>query len=152
MSDINRKDKLIKLTKPRSSKTLAFNIAKIASSKLASNVLVLELKNIESSPADFFIICSTHSQPQTKAVFDGIYYQIKNLDVPLPKTEGLDSNEWILLDYFDVVVHVMTEEARNFYKLEKLWSDAKFFTLDEDDKLIIFKKEQLKKLFLAPTV
>jgi ribosome-associated protein len=143
---------LIKLTKPRTSKTLAINIAKIASAKLAETVLILELKNVESAPSDYFVICSTHSLPQTKAVFDEIYYQMKNLDVPLPKTEGIDSMEWILLDYFDVVVHVMTDEMRNYYKLEKLWSDAKFFTLDENDKPIIFKKEMLKKLFLAPTV
>lgn len=143
---------MTKLIKPRTSKTLAHNIAKIASAKLATNVLILELKNVESAPADYFVICSTHSQPQTKAVFDEIYYQIKNLDVPLPKTEGLDSMEWILLDYFDVVVHVMTDEVRNFYKLERLWSDAKFFNLDEDDKIVIFKKENIKKMYLAPSV
>ncbi|OGU60918.1 MAG: ribosome silencing factor [Ignavibacteria bacterium GWF2_33_9] len=138
--------------KPRSSKTLAINIAKIASEKLASTILILELKNVESAPADYFVICSTHSQPQTKSVFDEIYYQIKNLGITLPKIEGLDSLDWILLDYFDVVVHVMTEEARNFYKLEKLWSDAKFFTLDEENKPISFKRENLKKMFSAPTV
>jgi len=143
---------LAKLIKPRSSKTLAINIAKIASEKLASTILILELKNVESAPADYFVICSTHSQPQTKSVFDEIYYQIKNLGITLPKIEGLDSLDWILLDYFDVVVHVMTEEARNFYKLEKLWSDAKFFTLDEENKPISFKRENLKKMFSAPTV
>ena len=143
---------MAKLIKPRSSKTLAINIAKIASEKLASTILILELKNVESAPADYFVICSTHSQPQTKSVFDEIYYQIKNLGITLPKIEGLDSLDWILLDYFDVVVHVMTEEARNFYKLEKLWSDAKFFTLDEENKPISFKRENLKKMFSAPTV
>lgn len=131
---------------------LAMNIAKIASAKLALDVLILELKNVESAPADYFVICSSQSQPQTKAIFDEIYYQIKNLEVPLPKTEGLDSMEWILLDYFDVVVHIMTKDLRNYYKLEKLWSDAKFFTLDETEKPIIYKKELLKKMFLAPTV
>jgi len=98
------------------------------------------------------IYCSTQSQRKLKPFLTKFYYQIKNLDVPLPKTEGLDSMEWILLDYFDVVVHVMTEELRNYYKLDKLWSDAKFFTLDEDEKLIVFKTELLKKMFLAPTV
>lgn len=143
---------MTKLQKPRTSKTLAVKIAEIASDKLASNVLILELINIDSAPTDFFVICSTHSQPQTKAVFDEIYYQIKQFDIPLPKTEGLDSMDWILLDYFDVVVHVMTEDARNFYKLEKLWSDAKFYSLDENSKPVVIKKELIKKMFLAPSV
>ncbi len=91
------------------------------------------------------MICSTHSQRKLKPFLTIILLPIKNLDVPLPKTEGLDSMEWILLDYFDVVVHVMTEELRNYYKLDKLWSDAKFFTLDEDEKLIVFKTRIAQK-------
>ena len=74
---------MIKLTKPRTSKTLAINIAKIASAKLAETVLILELKNVESAPSDYFVICSTHSLPQTKAVFDEM------LLVPFPSVSPL---------------------------------------------------------------
>jgi ribosome-associated protein len=143
---------LIKLIKPRTAKILAANIAKIAAEKLAHNILILDLTKIESAPADYFVICTANSTPQTKAIFDEIYYQIKSLDIPLPKTEGLDSMEWILLDYFDVVVHIMTETTRNYYKIEKLWSDAKFSTLDESGKLVNLNKEQIKQIFNAPSV
>jgi ribosome-associated protein len=143
---------LIKLIKPRSAKSLAATIAKIAAEKLASNILILDLTKVESAPSDFFVICTANSLPQTKAIFDEIYYQIKSLDIPLPKTEGLDSMEWILLDYFDVVVHIMTEITRNYYKIEKLWSDAKFYTLDDNSKIVSFSKEKVKQMFLAPSV
>jgi ribosome-associated protein len=143
---------LIKLIKPRTAKILAANIAKIAAEKLAHNILILDLTKIESAPADYFVICTANSTPQTKAIFDEIYYQIKSLDIPLPKTEGLDSMEWILLDYFDVVVHIMTETTRNYYKIEKLWSDAKFSALDESGKLVNLNKEQIKQIFNAPSV
>lgn len=149
---IKKRGKLIKLIKPRSAKTLAANIAKIAMSKLATDILIVDLTKVDSAPCEYFVICSTLSTPQTKAVFEEIYYKLKNLDIPLPKVEGLDSSEWILLDYFDVVVHIMTEEIRNYYKLEKLWSDAKFYTLNENNDLVVFRKEQLKKMYLAPTV
>lgn len=143
---------MIKLIKPRTAKILAANIAKIAAEKLAHNILILDLTKIESAPADYFVICTANSTPQTKAIFDEIYYQIKSLDIPLPKTEGLDSMEWILLDYFDVVVHIMTETTRNYYKIEKLWSDAKFSALDESGKLVNLNKEQIKQIFNAPSV
>lgn len=143
---------MIKLIKPRTAKILAANIAKIAAEKLAHNILILDLTKIESAPADYFVICTANSTPQTKAIFDEIYYQIKSLDIPLPKTEGSDSMGWILLDYFDVVVHIMTETTRNYYKIEKLWSDAKFSTLDESGKLVNLNKEQIKQIFNAPSV
>jgi len=58
---------------------------------------------------------------------------------------------WIVLDYFDVVVHIMSIESRSYYKLERLWSDAKFQTI-EDDKIVNFDRNSLKDIYLIPTV
>lgn len=143
---------MIKLTKPRSSRSMAILIAKIAQSKLATDILILDLRKIDSAPADFFVMCSTNNPSQTKAVFEEIYYSTKQLQIMLPRYEGLDSMEWVVIDYFDVVVNIMSEQARNYYKLEKLWSDAKFLTLDENSDAISYEKENLKNLFLAPMV
>lgn len=143
---------MIKLTKPRSSRSLAITIATIAQSKLATDILILDLRKVDTAPADFFVICSTTNPIQTKSVFEEIYYKIKSLDVPLPRFEGLESLEWVVIDYFDVVVNIMSENARNYYKLEKLWSDAKFLALDEKSQIVNFDKENLKTMFLAPTI
>ena len=143
---------MIKLTKPRTSRSLALTIAKIAQNKLATDILILDLRKIESAPADFFVICSTNNPIQAKAVFEEIYHQTKKFQSMPPRYEGLESMEWIVIDYFDVVVNIMSENARNYYKLEKLWSDAKFLTLNEEAKAIDYDKENLKNLFLAPMV
>lgn len=143
---------MIKIAKPRSSRSLAITIAKIAQSKLATDILIMDLQKVESAPADFFVMCSTNNPTQSKAVFDEIYYQTKKFQTSPPRYEGLDFMEWIVIDYFDVVVNIMSENARNYYKLEKLWSDAKFLTLNEEAKAIEYDKENLKNLFLAPMV
>lgn len=131
---------------------MAITIAKIAQNKLATDILILDLRKIDPAPADFFVICTTNNPSQSKAVFDEIYYATKQFQIDLPRYEGLDSLEWIVLDYFDVVVNIMSEQARNYYKLEKLWSDAKFLTLNEYSEAVNYDKENLKSMFLAPMV
>jgi len=131
---------------------LAITIAKIAQSKLATDILIMDLRKIESAPADFFVICSTNNPSQSKAVFDEIYYSTKKVQTTIPRYEGLDTMDWIVIDFFDVVVNIMSENARNYYRLEKLWSDAKFLTLNEESKAIDYDKDNLKNLFLAPMV
>jgi len=142
---------LAKITKPRNSRQLAVEIAHLASNKLAENILILDLRKIESSPADFFVVCSALSNTQSKAIFEEIYITLKNQDINLPKTEGTDSMDWVLLDYFDVVVHIMSVEARNYFKLERIWSDAKILTI-ENDEIVDFDKNLLKEIYLIPTV
>lgn len=142
---------MAKITKPRNSRQLAVEIAHLASNKLAENILILDLRKIESSPADFFVVCSALSNTQSKAIFEEIYITLKNQDINLPKTEGTDSMDWVLLDYFDVVVHIMSVEARNYFKLERIWSDAKILTI-ENDEIVDFDKNLLKEIYLIPTV
>jgi ribosome-associated protein len=142
---------LTKITKPRDSRQLAIQIAHLASNKLAENILILDMRKIDSAPADYFVICSALSTSQSKAIYEEIYITIKNMGIALPKTEGTESMDWIVLDYFDVVVHIMSVESRSYYKLERLWSDAKFQTI-EDDKIVNFDRNSLKDIYLIPTV
>jgi len=142
---------LAKITKPRDSRQLAIQIAHLASNKLAENILILDMRKIDSAPADYFVICSALSTSQSKAIYEEIYITIKNMGIALPKTEGTESMDWIVLDYFDVVVHIMSVESRSYYKLERLWSDAKFQTI-EDDKIVNFDRNSLKDIYLIPTV
>jgi ribosome-associated protein len=108
------------------STALAERIAEIASDKKAIDIRVIDLRGIVSY-TDFFVICSGNTERQAKAIHDGIYEELKNGDDGrlLPRrTEGAREARWILLDYWDVVVHIFTPDAREYYRLENLWGEA----------------------------
>lgn len=132
---------MIKIGKPKTTKGLAIFCAKIAVDKIAEDVLILDLTKIESAPTDFFVICSCNSDTQIWALTESINQKCKEFGIEKPKVEGLTGSYWVLLDFFDVVMHIMLPEARNFYQLEKLWGDAKFYALDEEGKISIHKRK-----------
>jgi ribosome-associated protein len=105
--------------------SLAERIAAIAADKKAIDVRVVDLRGIVSY-TDFFVICSGNTERQTKAIHDAIYEELKHAgDRLLPRrTEGEREARWILLDYWDCVVHIFTLEAREYYRLEQLWGEA----------------------------
>ncbi len=93
--------------------------------KKGKNIVQLDLRKLGDAPADFFIICEGDSNTHIKAITDSIYKKVKEelLSVPY-HTEGSGNSKWILMDYFNTVVHVFYPETRQFYELEHLWSDA----------------------------
>jgi len=135
---------LSKYGKPKSSKGLATLCARLAEDKLASDVLILNLEGIEFSPSDYFVICSCDSETQVSAVVDNVVDYTRSLKIQRPRVEGENNREWVLIDFFDVIVHVFKKEMRNFYKLEKLWGDAQFFRITEDGKPKVMKFEDVK--------
>ena len=93
--------------------------------KKGEDLLSLDLRKINAAVADLFIICHGNSKVQVKAIADNVIEQSKECLGEGPwKTEGFENSEWILLDYFDVVVHIFYREKREFYQLEDLWNDA----------------------------
>ena len=128
------------------SKKLATFIAKVADSKLAKDILILELTDIEYAPSDYFVICTCESTPQVEAVLWEINRKVKELHDHNPKIEGIDAKEWVLMHYFDVVVHIFIKYARNFYQLEKLWGDAKFYQISEAGRLRKMTDAEIKRL------
>ena len=99
-------------------------IAEYALDKKAQDVLSLDLRGL-SGFTDAFVVCSGTSDRQAKAIHDAIHFGLKNDYGLLPRrVEGLAESRWILMDYLDVVVHVFTPEARDFYRLEVLWGDV----------------------------
>jgi ribosome-associated protein len=132
--------------KPRTVKGFATLCAQLAADKKAENILILNLSNIESAPADYFVICTALSDTQVNAVASNVLQGGKEAGGGTAKSEGWDSTNWIIVDFFDVVVHVMHPDAREFYKLEKLWSDAEFFMLTEDSKVKALKDKSTKKV------
>lgn len=118
------------------SQKLAVLCAQLADDKLANYIVVLDLNELESSPASFFVLCSCESTAQVNAVKDLILENAKNYRLVKPRVEGDEISEWVVIDFFDVVVHIMLQELRDFYKIEKLWSDAKFYTVNNDAYLV----------------
>ena len=93
--------------------------------KKGENIISLDLRKIPEAVADFFIICEAGSSTQVKAIGDYVEYHTKNTVKEIPyRTEGQHAGQWVLIDYVNVVVHVMQHETRKFYKLEEMWSDA----------------------------
>lgn len=93
--------------------------------KKGENIISLDLRKINEAVADFFIICEAGNQPQIRAIADHIEFKVKEACEESPyHHEGYQSLQWVLIDYVNVVVHVMLTENRKFYKLEEMWSDA----------------------------
>ena len=93
--------------------------------KKASDIVVLNLKELKNAVADYFIICSANSDTQLEAVARSVEEEIEKVTGESPwQTEGRTNREWVLLDYVDVVVHVFLRDRRKFYALEELWGDA----------------------------
>ena len=93
--------------------------------KKGNDIIRLDLRNIHSSVADYFVICHADSATQVRAIANSVedeIYKILKID-PIRK-EGLENSEWILLDYFDVVVHIFRTDKREYYGVEDLWGDA----------------------------
>ena len=93
--------------------------------KKANKIAVMDLRNIHSDVADFFIVCHATSRTQVDAIARSVEEEVfKKLNTWPSHSEGYENSEWILLDYFDVVVHIFMEDKRDFYRIEKLWADA----------------------------
>jgi ribosome-associated protein len=104
-------------------KEMAVRLRAALEDKKGRDIVVLQIQDV-SSLADYFVISSGGSAPQLKALAEACEKAMKEADI-LPKhVEGHRGGTWILQDYGDVVVHIFSEEAREFYNLEKLWQDA----------------------------
>lgn len=98
-------------------------IVKVMDSKKAKDIKLVEIKGL-SSLGDYFVIASASNTTQVKAIADEVEDEMSKLGIEPNRVEGRQSAQWILIDYYDVMVHIFLEESRNFYNLEHLWSDA----------------------------
>jgi len=93
--------------------------------KKGNDIVRLDLRNLNSSVSDYFIVCNADSSTQVKAIADSVEDEIyKNTQTSPWRKEGQENAEWIILDYFDIVVHIFKTEKRDFYGIEDLWGDA----------------------------
>jgi ribosome-associated protein len=93
--------------------------------KKGNELVRLDLRNVNSSVADYFVICHADSATQVKAIANSVEEEIyKSIQQDPWRKEGLEYGEWILLDYVDVVIHIFRTDKREFYGVEDLWGDA----------------------------
>ena len=117
-----KKNSVVRLT--RNSKIFKTIINAIHEKK-GERIVSLDLRKIPEAVADFFIICQANNPNQLRAIADFIETDVKDKCVEIAyKHEGRQAQQWILIDYVNVVVHVMLPEPRKFYGLEEMWSDA----------------------------
>ena len=110
---------------------LVREIARLAADKKAIDLVELDLRGVLGY-TDYFLICSGNTGRQAKAIHDGILEGLKHEHGVLPRrVEGSAEAGWILMDYLDVVVHVFTPQAREFYRLEQLWGEAPAHALSD---------------------
>ncbi len=113
------------------SNIFACAIAQFLDDKLAKDIKILNISHV-SSLADYFVIATGDSTPQVKALMEGVKEKVKTTFLKLPlRMENDQKNRWNLLDYGDVVVHILHREERENYALEKFWSHA--FSITEDE-------------------
>ena len=106
-----------------SPKEIAYAVTKALDEKKGMNIKLLKIDKV-SSLADYFLICTGTSNTHVRTLCDFAEYTLEELGEPMLGREGHRGNSWELLDYGTIVVHVFTEEAREFYSLERIWADA----------------------------
>lgn len=94
--------------------------------KKASDIVVMDLRDITSTMTDFFVICSGSSDTQVEGISNAVEETVYKQSKERPwRSEGKTNRQWVLMDYVNVVVHIFLKEKREFYQLEELWGDAK---------------------------
>jgi len=124
-----RKKSATKLSK---NSKLFKTIIKSIQDKKGEDIVCLDLRKIPEAVADFFVICTANSSPQCKAIADNIDDEVYNVCGEKPyKQEGYQTQQWILVDYVEIVIHIMQPATRKFYKLEEMWNDADISAQEE---------------------
>jgi ribosome-associated protein len=114
--------------------TLPENVQRAVRSALEKNafdIVVLFLGDSQTL-TDYFVLCSARSTRQVRAIVDEIHQQLKSSQEKPIHVEGYDHGEWVLVDFFDFVVHVFTPDTRHFYDLERLWGNATRIQVPDD--------------------
>jgi ribosome-associated protein len=99
--------------------------------KKGVDIVRMDLRNIRNNLVDFYVICQATSVTQAEALSDSVFKTVADACGLKPiHVEGMQQRLWILMDYFDVVVHIFTESTRSFYRIEELWADADLLRID----------------------
>jgi ribosome-associated protein len=123
---------MAKKKKGPDSEKLTKAIVKGMQEKKATEIVVMDLREVKNAVADFFVICSGNSDKQLEAISDSVDEEVYKAVKENPwHVEGKSNKEWMILDYISVVTHIFRKDRRQFYALEKLWGDAEITEIED---------------------
>ena len=109
---------------PLGSQLHARRISELMLEKKALDVTIIDVRKI-TTLTDFFVLCTSESQPQTRAITDHIHQEMKKEAMKAWHIEGYQQLDWVLVDFVNIVAHVFSKDAREYYEFERLWADGK---------------------------
>ena len=121
---------MTKNKKTINSNKIAKKISQLMLEKKAIDIKLINLNNI-TTLTDYFIICTSESDPQTRAIFNHIKDELLKDNIKPWKTEGYEHLQWVIMDYINFVVHIFNKETREYYNFERLWADADIIEVKE---------------------
>jgi ribosome-associated protein len=123
----------VKTKRDISSEELSQLVVKGMQERKATNIVVMDMRKVKNAFTDYFVVASGTSDTQVEAIAESVDKEVWEATRNNPRsTEGKANREWILVDYYDVIVHVFKKDRREFYKLEELWGDAEFTYIEEE--------------------
>ena len=99
--------------------------------KKAVDIKIIDVRSI-TTLTDFFVICTSESEPQTRAITDHIHEKMKANGMKAWHIEGYENLDWVLLDYVNIVVHVFSRNSRDYYDLDRLWADGQIINVQNE--------------------
>jgi ribosome-associated protein len=122
----------VKTKRDISSEELSQLVVKGMQERKATNIVVMDMRKVKNAFTDYFVVASGSSDTQVEAIAESVDKEVWEATRNNPRsTEGKANREWILVDYYDVIVHVFKKDRREFYKLEELWGDAEFTYIED---------------------
>ena len=116
--------------KEKSTDLLITKIIEVVEEVKGQEISILDLRDIENTVCDYFIICNGTSNTQVAAIVNSVQKVVSKALQEKPwHVEGMENQEWVLMDYINVVVHVFQKQIRDYYDIESLWGDAKITTI-----------------------
>ncbi len=112
------------ISNPTGNQNDAQRISELMLDKKAVDIIMIDVRKI-TTLTDFFVVCTSESEPQTRAITDHINQKMKEEGVKSWHIEGYEHLDWVLIDFVHIVVHIFSKETREYYEFERLWADGK---------------------------
>ena len=117
---------------PTESQNDAQRISELMLEKKAIDIIIIDVREI-TTLTDFFVVCTSESEPQTRAITDHINQKMKEEGVKSWHIEGYEHLDWVLVDFVNIVAHIFSKESRKYYEFERLWADGTITIVQDEE-------------------
>ena len=117
---------------PKGIQNDAQRISELMLEKKALDIIIIDVRKI-TTLTDFFVVCTSESEPQTRAITDHINQKMREEGVKYWHIEGYEYLDWVLLDYVNIVVHIFSRDSRDYYEFERLWADGTITKVKDEE-------------------